>query len=58
MVQLVRVHKMTKHFSINNKPQTKAERERVARNIAEAIDALYREGAAPRDRGSGFSMLA
>ena len=30
--------------------QTRAERDRVARNIAEVIDALYREGAAPRDR--------
>jgi hypothetical protein len=45
---------MTGPVRINIKPQaftqTRAERERVARNLAEAIDALYRESAAPRDR--------
>ena len=30
--------------------QTQTERDRVARNLAEEIDDLYREGAAPRDR--------
>jgi hypothetical protein len=29
---------------------TQTERDRMARNLAEVIDALYREGAAPRDR--------
>jgi hypothetical protein len=29
--------------------QTKTERDRMARNLAEAIDDLYRDGAAPRD---------